>query len=646
MNQGNKLSFNLERINTTQAEINFKRLINQKKDCKYQTFFLNGVWGSGKTSFLENINTIETDDNEIDGKEFIFLKIWEIKDERSIIEQAFHKLHPIIFWILKLSIILAIVISILASPTVNLGLGKFLPSYLIKTFIILSLGVSVNQLLKVKSDAIYAKLILYNLNRKVLVIDDFDRLSESQQNESYKLFNILHGKIPIVFVGDYQKIMSSTINEKFLQKIIDRRLELPSALNSKNIWNKILQKISQQLDIVEENYDMNSIIQIIAREDRSLREIHHFMELLQFELFEKGKFEIVNHEQLVTIIYTYLFYPKLYEELKNSGTIHLPNEIKEKRKEESKKPAVREKELNELIYEIMLEKNPKSYPRVFRINKEAYFVDEYIGNLSLKGAEEIFKNKLSLQSAVREGDSDFLSYLEAIYFHFQNSWHKRTQNFRTSLTNNDFQNYCKNLEKIVFSEIKINNSNSIISFVVDQLYKKIFSESREDDEYKNVLNKFIESDVDAKETLNRLQFRRWENYTSNFTLSEKIKFHVDFRIGDPYMISYLERQAERIIEDDQLLKNEPYKSYIYFLIARPILRYERLDESIKIKIRALPDKDIIEFWRLMGLIEENKIIVEFKDLESGKNESLEEVYDKNRDRINEAAKNLGISLFL
>lgn len=48
----------------------------------------------------------------------------------------------------------------------------------------------------------------------------------------------------------------------------------------------------------------------------------------------------------------------------------------------------------------------------------------------------------------------------------------------------------------------------------------------------------------------------------------------------------------------------------------------------------------------MGLIEENKIIVEFKDLESGKNESLEEVYDKNRDRINEAAKNLGISLFL
>ncbi|WP_392462670.1 P-loop NTPase fold protein [Streptococcus parasuis] len=46
-----------------------------KKDCKYQTFFLNGVWGSGKTSFLENINTIETDDNEINGKEFIFLKL-------------------------------------------------------------------------------------------------------------------------------------------------------------------------------------------------------------------------------------------------------------------------------------------------------------------------------------------------------------------------------------------------------------------------------------------------------------------------------------------------------------------------------------------------------------------------------------------
>ena len=35
------------------------------------------------------------------------------------------------------------------------------------------------------------------------------------------------------------------------------------------------------------------------------------MSMGKIELFEKGKFEIVNHEQLVTIIYTYLFYPKL-----------------------------------------------------------------------------------------------------------------------------------------------------------------------------------------------------------------------------------------------------------------------------------------------------------------------------------------------
>ena len=73
-----------------------------------------------------------------------------------------------------------------------------------------------------------------SLARKVLVIDDFDRMSNKQQEESYKIFSLLSGKLPIVFVGDIEKVHLKDNN--FLSKIIDRRIELPFVLHPSNIW--------------------------------------------------------------------------------------------------------------------------------------------------------------------------------------------------------------------------------------------------------------------------------------------------------------------------------------------------------------------------------------------------------------------------
>lgn len=74
---------------------------------------------------------------------------------------------------------------------------------------------------KYKSDSLYYKFLNSNktkflLKKKVLVIDDFDRISEENQEGAYKLFNCLNGKLPIIFVGDYSKITKR--ESKYLQK--------------------------------------------------------------------------------------------------------------------------------------------------------------------------------------------------------------------------------------------------------------------------------------------------------------------------------------------------------------------------------------------------------------------------------------------
>lgn len=40
-------------IETPEAVKGFRELIEEKKEGRYQTIFLNGKWGSGKTTFLE-----------------------------------------------------------------------------------------------------------------------------------------------------------------------------------------------------------------------------------------------------------------------------------------------------------------------------------------------------------------------------------------------------------------------------------------------------------------------------------------------------------------------------------------------------------------------------------------------------------------
>lgn len=87
---------------------------------------------------------------------------------------------------------------------------------------IIALLVAIWNFLKIKFDDFYyfyfskSFLVKLSIKNKILIIDDFDRISQEQQLESYKLFNILKGKLPIVFLGDFNKIAMN--EDKYMQK--------------------------------------------------------------------------------------------------------------------------------------------------------------------------------------------------------------------------------------------------------------------------------------------------------------------------------------------------------------------------------------------------------------------------------------------
>lgn len=387
----NKLEFN--NVNTSYASEQFSNMIvESENEFGYKTYFLNGKWGSGKTTFL-----IESENNskgalKKDGWSVKYLKLWEIKDDRSVLELAFRVLLPKYYYFLWIFVVFSISISLLLTPAFNLGFsGLFDIDYFIGPIIkiiltILGLSVSIYQLLKLKSDYIFVILfdkLLKNKRRKiVLVIDDFDRISSEKQEESYKLFNVLHGYIPIVFVGDLNNLVNDEkVSKEFLNKIIDKRVELPTAINPINV----LRYYSNALfDLVKEhepeyNWPFQQFLDWeFQRKSYSFRELNQFIDLLNNEF--KKKEGRVRVSQQIVIAYLYLFYPLEYKKLIEAYDF-LGKKIKYSN--------LRDHITSSYISDILDRRDAYQIPLGFSLRPVSYFINDSIENLTPSEAENI-----------------------------------------------------------------------------------------------------------------------------------------------------------------------------------------------------------------------------------------------------------------
>ena len=379
----------LEHIDTTVAAKNFSELLNDNK-----TYFLNGSWGSGKTEFLDEVKKNSP-------KKLITIDFWRLTDTRTTIEIAFSKLHPFLYWSIRVGVVLLVAVSILMTNVVDIGLSNFFgstKSLILKLGGVVALIVAVWQVFKKKSDEFYC-FLLSKLPKfsKVLIIDDFDRMSEKQQEESYKLFSLINGKLPIVFVGDITKVHKS--DDNYLSKIIDRQVELPFDLHPSNIWERYFRKLTKALDFRDDD-GLETLFF-----NKNLRDMQKFNDYVNQEFFVRGKKDRVRPEQQLAIIYLFLFEYDMYKMQISTDNRILRNEFQN---DPYKLGTVR------IIEKILFDNSYDWTPFTFRFNRGSYILFEATSNhleQDLKALLDGNGSELKLAVLHSTRYSDFYQYI-------------------------------------------------------------------------------------------------------------------------------------------------------------------------------------------------------------------------------------------
>lgn len=401
----------LKNIDTRIAANSFAKMLDADRS---QTFFLNGAWGSGKTTFLK-----ETE--KYTSKNFVELKLWEIKDKRSFIARAFARIFPIWTITLKSLFLVCVVIALSTTNIVNLDIIKsihFLPSEIVGAFVFVSsligLAVSVAKFFKIETDEIYIWFFnhLWGLKNKILIIDDFDRLNEDQKADAYKLFNLLNRKITIIFVGDYATISKNdNTSEKYLQKIIDKRVELPFVLQPNTIWSDYFQELSNIVDVEIDD----DLVRVIVGERRNLRERAHFNDYVTRNFLENKRGLVQPNDQL-WLIYLYLFHNNEYEQLLNNNVFKKPDSPSDDYHFELNPTA--EYALQRSIYKLQ-SKPSDGYPMSYAKNKQAYYIYEVPTNMSLDEIDAVINNEDQLEEYLLSGyNSDYYEHLKSNFESF------------------------------------------------------------------------------------------------------------------------------------------------------------------------------------------------------------------------------------
>lgn len=548
----------LEHIDTTVAAKNFSELLNDNK-----TYFLNGSWGSGKTEFLDEVKKNSP-------KKLITIDFWRITDTRSTIEVAFSKLYPLLYWAIRVGVVLLAAVSILMTNVVDIGLSNYFGGskpLILKLGGVVALIVAVWQVFKKKSDEFYCFLLSNSLKfpkfSKVLIIDDFDRMSEKQQEESYKLFSLINGKLPIVFVGDITKVHKN--DDNYLSKIIDRQVELPFDLHPSKIWNNYFSVLEDKFNIVLSN----DFKKRISSDQKNLRDREHFNEYVNQEFFARGKFGRVQVEQQLLVIYAYLFYPDLYMNLLKGESIRV-----EKSEESELHDIVRiGYTIKEQLSEIQSSDN-SDYPLSFKKNKLEYLLYEQTSNRTKIELDLLFtSNSEELISEIIESDqsSDFYQYLSSQFRVFSKKMKKQL------------------LIMIIKESMKFKNSPSMNFIVQESLNEVIPSYERNSPLTEDVTIRIINmwEPILRNEMLDQSEIIYFLNKHDLISFHELGLYYSDLRIDTE---TFLNLHRKDFFLLTYLSSKDLFKKFKYW------------DNTIWEAIKLFDDREFLSFWIFQSII--------------------------------------------
>ncbi|WP_073687607.1 P-loop NTPase fold protein [Streptococcus salivarius] len=567
----------LEHIDTSVAAKNFAKLLYDNK-----TYFLNGSWGSGKSEFLDEVKKNSP-------KKLITIDFWRLTDTRTTIEIAFSKLYPFLYWAIRVGVVFLVAVSILMTNVVDIGLSNYFGGskpLILKLGGVVALIVAVWQVFKKKSDEFYC-FLLSKLPKfsKVLIIDDFDRMSEKQQEESYKLFSLINGKLPIVFVGDITKVHKN--DDNYLSKIIDRQVELPFDLHPSNIWDNYFSVLEDKFNIGLSN----DFKKRVSSDQKNLRDREHFNDYVNQEFFRRGKFGRVQVEQQLLVIYAYLFYPELYNNIIEGVSITIKDSEETVFQSVTKKGLTIKEQLSKIQrFEIL------GYPFCFNRNPQGYQVYEVSSNRTEDELDILFDNMSEdLVKELVESDklTDFYQYLNTQY-----------QTFSENQQNQLF-------EIAIKESLKLKNSPSM-NFIIQERFSELYySVNGEETDL---------MDLDGEE----FNAKRIERIEAIFEPLGYDQSQIIYILEKHNVLSFPElgkSYTNLIITPETILK---YKRKDFILLT--YLHCENLsrqfinwDRNIWECIDLFDNREFLSFWRFQSIITNKLDIKEFDIIPVDKN---------------------------
>ncbi len=170
-----------------------------------------------------------------------------------------------------------------------------------------------------------------------------------------------------------------------------------------------------------------------------------FFDLLNYELFKRGKRELVDVKQLITIDYIFLFYPKYYLELKDFGMLLLDEDIEEirlvetmhssqNRKKDIKDISLLTKESNEMLHNQEKLSSEKYKPYIYFLITRTF--DGY------KEKEDDVKHLID-----ELPDNEFIQYWELMRMIRGNTIYTNSLDFDTGNRKNYYEIYELNRER-------------------------------------------------------------------------------------------------------------------------------------------------------------------------------------------------------
>lgn len=494
---------------------------------------MNGRWGSGKTYFLNRLRE--------KNKKYKYVEIdfWgeEISNQNFVLIAK--KLQPLNFFCYKLAYPIAVmlisaIITLLSYLftdeifTTSVFTDNILRVFLFFLIVALLLQFkdyfSSPDILEKKSKKIVGK---FSAKNKIIIIDDFDRISSQDRQNLYAIINLLKSnQNKIIIVGDIIQI-DKDIRDGFVRKIIDYRYDIDNLYSTQYLYSKIEEKL-QKVTV-----DTSSIEMILLRSDftnkkRTYRDYEQFSALIDDHVSNNKNIEHINSEEKVYLLYLYHFYYDVYNKIisfinyDRNLWMEILQDKKSTPEDRNKKfmwELQDEYQLDSILYPFTVENKEKGLPSLFMGYHDLYIVGngknfhdiklalEHSKVLSAESFKEVteldsqsqtlFRSRVFRLIVIHQNDKNFLiEYLNSIV----NLLFDKNQYDKDTILNNLIVATLYDLKTFVITTPEFKNWYKDKASAID-LNKLFFLKVRFDRESNVLTDKEYESIIQSKDII-------------------------------------------------------------------------------------------------------------------------------------------------